>query len=129
MPAPRPTSPHVSIYRWQVTNTLSILHRLTGLALVGGAALIVVWLWAASYSPHGVYGALYTFFSGAPGRVLMMGWTLAFFYHFGNGLRHLWWDIGKGFAMAQVRWSAVGVALFTVAMTGVVWGFVLQGER
>ncbi len=127
MPHSRPTSPHVSIYRWQITNTLSILHRFTGLALVFGGVLMVAWLWAASYSPHGVYSDLYSFMGSTLGRLMLMGWTLSFFYHFGNGIRHLFWDIGKGFELRNVNLSGIAVAIFTVAMTGLVWGMVMQG--
>lgn len=127
MSHPRPTSPHATIYRWQITNTMSILHRLTGLGLVAGAVVMVVWLWAASYSPHGVYSDLYAMLVTPLGHVALMGWTLAFFYHFGNGIRHLFWDIGKGFALPHVTLSGIAVALFTVAMTGLTWGMILQG--
>ena len=51
-PVARPTSPHLSVYRWQISNTLSILHRVSGFAMVVGTALLVLWLWSAAYSPN-----------------------------------------------------------------------------
>lgn len=119
----RPTSPHLSVYRWLITNTLSILHRLTGVGLVVGTALLVLWLYTAAYDPENYY-ALHAFMSGNIGKLLLLGWTLAFFYHFSNGIRHLFWDMGYGFDLREVTRSGWVVLFFTAIMTALSWGMV-----
>jgi len=116
----RPTSPHLTIYRPQITSVLSILHRITGVALSVGAALMVAWLYVAAYVPAN-YAPLYEWMSSSLGRMLMVGWTLAFYYHLANGLRHLFWDMGKGFALATMARSGWAVLLFTALMTAITW--------
>lgn len=116
----RPTSPHLTIYRKQITSVLSITHRLTGVALAVGSALLVAWLYVAAYDPSN-YSILYGYMTSDWGRVLMLGWTLAFYYHLSNGIRHLFWDIGKGFTIPQATRSGWLVVILTVVMTGVTW--------
>lgn len=116
----RPTSPHLSIYRPQITSVLSILHRITGVALTVGTALLVVWLYVAAYEPSN-YGALHELLSSVPGRLLLMGWTLAFYFHLANGIRHLFWDMGKGFTIPQTTRSGWAVLIITVLMTAASW--------
>ena len=118
----RPTSPHLTIYRKQITSVLSILHRLTGLALVAGTALMVAWVCIAAYGPIW-YGQLHVWLSDGVGKFCLMGWTLAFYYHFANGIRHLFWDIGKGYSIPAVHRTGWLVVLFTVMMTAVTWGY------
>lgn len=121
----RPLSPHVGIYRWQITNTLSILHRLTGLGLTIGLAPLTFWLWSLAYAPEWL-----VLFNDAArsivGKVFLFGWTLAFYYHLGNGLRHLNWDMGKGFAIADVINSGRLVVIFAIAMSIFTWSIVAK---
>lgn len=119
----RPLSPHLSVYRWQITNTLSILHRATGFALVFGLALMAVWLIAAAWSPD-CFAMLQGFFASILGKLFLFGWTVAFFYHFANGLRHLNWDMGQGFALANVTSSGIFVLVFTAVATAATWLYV-----
>ena len=119
----RPLSPHVGIYRWQITNTLSILHRLTGIALSIGACFLVAWLWAAAYD--GAYFEMWQSFLVSPlGMIMLVCWTAAFYYHLGNGIRHLFWDAGKGFALPNVTRSGVCVVLFAIISTGISWWYI-----
>ena len=122
----RPLSPHLSVYRWQISNTLSILHRMTGFALTIGSLLFAAWLWAAAYDAE-LFELLYGFFTSIVGKLFLFGWTVAFFYHFGNGLRHLMWDTGAGLAVPQVNRSGIAVLAFTVLATGITWWFALSG--
>lgn len=122
----RPTSPHLTIYRPQISTVLSIAHRITGVGLYIGLILFAYWLWTAAYNPTG-YTSLHECLSSWIGRIFLFGWTFAFFYHFANGIRHLFWDIGKGFelpVMARTGWAAV---FFAILMTGFVWGFIFAG--
>lgn len=119
----RPTSPHLSIYRPQISTILSILHRITGVALFVGTALIVTWLWAAAYSPV-FYGTLHEALASLVGQLALMGWTLAFYYHLGNGIRHLFWDMGHGFALPAMHRSGWLVVVFSLMLTALTWGVI-----
>ena len=121
----RPTSPHVGIYSWLITNTLSIFHRLTGVGLLFGTALLVIWLVSAAYYPEFYYD-LQDFMGSMLGMLLMLGWTAAFFYHFANGIRHLFWDIGKGFELKHVHASGMFVVFFTIVATAGSWWVVMN---
>ncbi|MCE2927406.1 MAG: succinate dehydrogenase, cytochrome b556 subunit [Rickettsiales bacterium] len=121
----RPTSPHLSIYKPQITSVMSITHRATGVALYAGTAILVWWLWTLAYDPAG-YAAFVACVSSTLGQIALAGWTFAFCYHLANGVRHLFWDMGKGFAISQVESSGFAVILFAVMMTAVVWNSILN---
>ena len=128
MPArERPLSPHLQIYGWQIGNTLSILHRLSGVALSGGLLALVYWLSAVAGNAA-AYAASARFFGSFLGILALIGWTFAFFYHLLNGVRHLFWDAGLGFERTQRRasgWFAVaGAILLSTATWAVLWRFV-----
>src|ERR1700740_1202186 len=93
--ADRPLSPHLQVYRWQLTSVLSILHRAAGVVLSGGAILLVWWLVAAAAGRE-AYGGCGDFLGSLFGLLLLFGWTLSLFYHLCNGIRHLVWDTGHG---------------------------------
>lgn len=115
---PRPTSPHLQVYRPQLTSITSILHRLTGVFLSLGVVALVFWLVATAYGQQ-EFELAQQIAASIPGRTLLFLWTGAFFYHLLNGLRHLAWDIGWGFELAtayRTGWAAmIGAALLTVA--------------
>ena len=117
---PRPLSPHISVYKWLITSTLSILHRLTGVALSFGLLLIVCWLLTSAYHPEN-YDNFVKFLSGGIGRIMLFGWSLALFYHLCNGIRHLFWDMGKGFDLKNVTRSGIAVLVAAVSLTALVW--------
>ena len=116
----RPVSPHLSIYRWPITMTLSILHRASGVALSIGFVVWAAWLFAAAIGPE-AYAVVAASLTSAVGKVLLVGWSLAFFYHLANGIRHLVWDMGRGFEMRQANASAWFVLLATVVLTTAFW--------
>ena len=120
----RPISPHLGIYRWQIGNTLSILHRLTGLMLSLGLIALVSWLVALA-SGEPAYAAALRLLSSPPGRLALMAWTFAFLYHLLNGIRHLFWDVGAGFERTQRHASGwlvvVSAALLSVILWIVIW--------
>lgn len=121
----RPLSPHLSIYRWQISNTLSILHRLTGVGLTVGLIPLTLWLWGAAYD-----AALYTTLSQLAGslfgKLCLFGWTWAFYYHLANGIRHLNWDIGRGFAITQMTASGQIAVVFSLSMSVLTWAIIAQ---
>ncbi len=116
----RPLSPHLQVYRPQITSVLSVLHRATGIALAAGTLQLVAWLVAAATSPaayRGVAG-----FIGSPfGLLLLFGWSVALIYHLLNGIRHLVWDAGLGFEKDEYHRSGMAVVIGTGALTVAVW--------
>ena len=120
----RPLSPHLQIYKWHITMFVSIMHRVTGVALVAGTALLVAWLWSAAYSPV-CFSKMHDVFTSIIGRIILFGWSLAFYFHFCNGIRHLFWDTGRGFEIHQAQRTAWAVLLFSAILTLLTWTFVL----
>ncbi len=118
--ASRPLSPHLTIYRWPITMTLSILHRVTGVALSVGLIVLTVWLLALSIGAP-AYGQVADLLESIVGRLLLIGFSFAFFFHLCNGIRHLFWDLGKGFEMRQVNASAWAVVVASSALTVWLW--------
>jgi succinate dehydrogenase / fumarate reductase cytochrome b subunit len=120
----RPLSPHVFIYRWQIGNTLSILHRATGVALALGLVALSYWLMSLAGGEED-YDAAVRVLSSPVGLLFLLGWTFSFWYHLLNGVRHLVWDAGYGFertARHASGWIAVIGALILTAGVGVmVW--------
>jgi succinate dehydrogenase / fumarate reductase cytochrome b subunit len=115
--AERPLSPHVTVYKWAYTMTLSILHRITGIALFLALIGLIVWLMAAAMGA-GTYARAMTIMGSLPVELLIAIALLALCFHFCNGLRHLAWDMGWGFERAQARRSAaivIVVALLAAA--------------
>jgi succinate dehydrogenase / fumarate reductase cytochrome b subunit len=118
--AARPLSPHALSWRWHLTMAVSILHRFTGVALYGGALILAAWAVALAYGPDGYdrFRAL----AGSPlGVLILVGLTFAVFYHLANGVRHLVWDAGAGFAPRTADATAAAVIAFAVAATVAVW--------
>lgn len=116
----RPLSPHLSIYRWPITMTLSILHRLTGVGLSVGLVVWAAWLFGAASGVESYTGFI-AMLGTVVGKVLLVGWSFAFFFHLSNGIRHLVWDVGYGFEISQANASAWFVLLASAAMTGLFW--------
>jgi succinate dehydrogenase / fumarate reductase cytochrome b subunit len=119
-PGSRPLSPHLQVYKPQITSVLSILHRITGVALAFGALLLVWWLVAAATGPD--YFKLVQGIVGSwVGRLFLFGWTWALFYHLCNGIRHLFWDAGRGFDLPTVRASGLVVVAASLILTLGCW--------
>lgn len=116
----RPLSPHLSIYRWPLTMTLSILHRVSGIALSAGFAAFAMWLIVAG-SDTDAYSRFLALINSLPGRAMLAAWSFAFFFHLANGVRHLFWDAGYGFEKAQANASAWAVIVLTVLLTLAYW--------
>jgi succinate dehydrogenase / fumarate reductase, cytochrome b subunit len=124
----RPLSPHVWLYRWQIGNSLSILHRLTGVALAVGLLALCYWLVSlAGGEPS--YVAAAKLFAAPAGQLLLVGWTFAFLYHLLNGVRHLFWDVGYGFERTQRHVSGWFALLGALVLTLCVWGLIWAGHR
>jgi succinate dehydrogenase / fumarate reductase cytochrome b subunit len=116
----RPLSPHLSIYRWPITMTLSILHRVTGVAMSAGLIAFAYWLVAVA-AGGADYDRTVGLMSSLLGRLCLIGWSFAFFLHLANGVRHLFWDVGRGFEIKQANASAWFVLIFAIATTAIFW--------
>lgn len=116
----RPLSPHLSVYRPQWTSVLSICHRITGVGMTLGAGLVVWWLLAAATGEdyfEFVDGILTSWL----GHLVLLGLTWALAFHFLNGIRHLWWDTGRGYDLDKVELSGKIVVAGSLILTVIVW--------
>ncbi len=120
--ATRPLSPHLSIYRWPITMATSITHRMTGVALTGGLLLTVWWLMAAASGPE-AYDFFRMVIATPIGQIAMFGFVWSFAYHLLNGIRHLSWDFGFGFALKTA--NRTGVQVFSASLLVAVAVFAL----
>jgi succinate dehydrogenase / fumarate reductase cytochrome b subunit len=118
--ANRPLSPHLQVYRPQLTSVLSISHRVTGLALSAGM-LMLVWQLIAAASGPDAFDTFQAFAGSWVGIVVLLGWSIALFYHLSNGIRHLIWDTGAGLDLPSAYRSGMFVLASTVVLTVVTW--------
>ncbi len=121
MTAQRPLSPHLQIYRPQLTSVLSITHRMTGLALSLGTLLLVWWLVALASGPQD-FAAAQGFCGSLLGRFVLLGWSFSLFFHLANGIRHLAWDAGYGYSLKATYASGWTVLAASMALTLIAWG-------
>jgi len=115
---PRPLSPFMN-YRWLYTNTLSILHRITGVLLSAAFLILVYWLVALAGGPES-YAAAVSRLSSPLAQLVLLGAIASFCYHLLNGIRHLCFDFGLGFELPAARRSALAVSVGTVLLTVIV---------
>lgn len=123
MPHARPLSPHLGIYKWQITMALSILHRITGVFLCLGAVL-VTWGLIALATGEPAWNTFTGFCSSGIGVFLLICWSFSLFFHLCNGIRHLCWDVGAGFEKSEYTTSGWIVVIVSIALTIAVWVWV-----
>lgn len=117
---PRPMSPHIQVYKLPITAKLSILHRGTGGALFLGLTLMIAILVSAASGPES-WANMHAFLSSFFGKIILFGFTFSLYYHLCNGIRHLFWDIGKGLALEQARQSGIAVLIGSGILTLLTW--------
>lgn len=122
---PRPLAPHLQVYRPQLTSVLSILHRLTGIALSLGTIVLVIWLGGIAGGPK-AYQTTSAWFSSSLGLTFLFGWAFCFYFHLANGIRHLFWDRGWGYELKAVYRSGWIVVGFAFALTLLTFWWVLN---
>jgi len=119
----RPLSPHLEIYKPQLTSVLSILGRFMGAGLFLGFFVLVGWVVALALGAeaHGLFmEILHTWI----GIACCTGWTFAFYYYFANGIRHLFWDLGYGYEIKTVYKTGWAVLFASLTLTiGTVYFF------
>jgi succinate dehydrogenase / fumarate reductase cytochrome b subunit len=116
----RPLSPHLQVYTPQITSILSIMNRVTGLAVSIGTLMLVWWLVAAASGPS-AFDRVQSFIGSPIGLFMLFGWTASLFYHLFGGLRHLAWDAGYGYDLPQTHASGWAVIIATVLATVLTW--------
>ncbi|MBT5432747.1 MAG: succinate dehydrogenase, cytochrome b556 subunit [Alphaproteobacteria bacterium] len=116
----RPLSPHLQVYRPQITSVLSIMHRATGIVLSLGTVFLVLWLMAAASGPE-AFELAQACAGSWLGYLFLFGFSVCLFYHLLNGIRHLFWDAGHGFELGTVTRTGWAVILGTIGLTAVAW--------
>ena len=116
----RPLSPHIHIYRMPLTALLSILHRATGAVLFIGLLLMIVMLVSIANGIH-AWQTVQPFLSSGLGKLLVFGFSFSLYYHCCNGIRHLFWDIGKGLSFSTAHQSAWVVLASAIILTLTTW--------
>ena len=116
----RPLSPHLQIYRWPITMTMSILHRVTGGALYFGTLLLAWWLIAAAAGPA-YFEVANAVFGSWIGRLVLFGYSWALIHHLLGGLRHFVWDFGAGFSKSARDNLAYANIIASAILTVLVW--------
>lgn len=116
----RPLSPHLQIYRPQITSVLSITHRATGILLCLGAVVFAWWVVALAIGPE-AFATVRSALGSWLGMLFLFAWTFSFFFHLCNGIRHLFWDAGFGFEPDAVRASGKAVIAASVVLTVLAW--------
>jgi len=122
----RPLSPHLQIYKPQITSISSILHRLSGIALTIGL-LMVVWGLYSLADGRDTYDCFIEFCGSVFGQILLVGWSAAFFYHMSTGIRHFILDAGYLYEKKNTAISGYIVILMAFAMTAALWGSIYGG--
>lgn len=112
----RPLSPHLTIYKWPITMATSIAHRATGVAISVGMVLLAWGLIALASGPE-MYQPFLATLANPVGFAVLFGFLWALLYHFLNGIRHLAWDLGYGFAVQTANRSGVSVIALSVLLS------------
>ncbi len=122
----RPLSPHLMIYKPQLTSIMSITHRATGTALALGSLMVVWWIVALA-TGAGYYNFVQSILTSWFGQLVLFGFTVAVFYHLSNGIRHLFWDFGYNLTIEGVHRSGYMVLASTVILTALTWALMILG--
>lgn len=122
----RPLSPHLQVYRWQITMTLSILHRATGVALAVGAFGLAWWLVALAFG-GGAWDAFDALAGSVFGLLVLAAFSFCLMYHLLNGIRHLLWDVGWGLEIPQLYASGWTVVALSIVFTALIWFAAIGG--
>ena len=121
----RPLSPHLQIYKPQITSILSILHRGTGIVLSIGSIILVLWIVALTLGEN-TYSIFSNLINNWFGKLTIFGFTFALFYHLSNGIRHLFWDAGYGYDLKHAYISGLAVIFSSIFLTSITWFIVFS---
>jgi succinate dehydrogenase / fumarate reductase cytochrome b subunit len=116
----RPLSPHLQVYRPQMTSVMSIMHRAAGIVLTTGTLVMTAWLVSLAMGAER-YGIVSAALAHPLGQFVLFGYSVALIYHALNGIRHLGWDIGIGLTIPEVYRNGQLVLVLTAVLTVVLW--------
>ena len=116
----RPLSPHLQVYRPQMTSVMSIMHRAAGIVLTTGTLVMTAWLVSLAMGAES-YGMVAAFLAHPLGQFVLFGYSVALIYHALNGIRHLGWDIGIGLTIPEVYRNGQLVLILTAVLTAALW--------
>jgi succinate dehydrogenase / fumarate reductase cytochrome b subunit len=116
--APRPLSPHLQIWRWTPAMAASITHRATGGALYAGTILLSVWVFAAALGAE-AFRPVGAILSSPIGIAVLAGYAFALLFHAFNGMRHLYWDQGRGLDVKSARATAIAAFAASLGLAAV----------
>ena len=119
----RPLSPHLQVYRPQMTSVMSIMHRAAGIVLTTGTLVMTAWLVSLAMGDES-YGMVAAFLAHPLGQFVLFGYSVALIYHALNGIRHLGWDIGIGLTIPEVYRNGQLVLILTAVLTAALWAAV-----
>ena len=119
----RPLSPHLQVYRPQMTSVMSIMHRAAGIVLTTGTLVMTAWLVSLAMGAES-YGMVAAFLAHPLGQFVLFGYSVALIYHALNGIRHLGWDIGIGLTIPEVYRNGQLVLILTAVFTAALWAAV-----
>jgi succinate dehydrogenase / fumarate reductase cytochrome b subunit len=122
----RPLSPHLSVYKPQITSVLSILNRVFGSFMAVSTPVLVYWLMSIASGPE-AYAELQACFSHWFAKLFLLAWAFSFYYHMSNGIRHLFWDAGKGHDLETLNKSGYAVLVSAVTLTAITIFFAVSG--
>jgi succinate dehydrogenase cytochrome b subunit len=114
----RPLSPHLQVYKPQLTSILSITHRGTGVVLSLGALLLTCWLVGLATSEQ-AFSNLQQHGSTWYGKIILIGFVFSLYFHLANGVRHLFWDAGMGLELSTTYKSGYASIAFAIILTAV----------
>tara|TARA_B110000014_G_C20002066_1_gene519295 strand:- start:356 stop:757 length:402 start_codon:yes stop_codon:yes gene_type:complete len=119
----RPLSPHLQVYKPQITSVLSISHRISGVFLSLGLLTMSLFIVLLALGKDSFF--LWILFSSSfLGEVILFGWVFALSFHMFNGIRHLFWDYGIGLTITVSKWSGVSVCIASI-ITSIIFGIIL----
>lgn len=121
---PRPTSPHLSIWRWQIWAITSIIHRITGIALSVAGMLMVTWFLVSLSLGEKQYDIFVSFAASAFGQIILIGLSWTMFQHMASGIRNLVMDTGAGMHKQISRNTAIATFILSIIMTTSFWGYI-----
>ena len=118
----KPLSPHISIYKPQISSVLSISHRLCGVLSFIGITFMMWWVLYMAYYSHSYSNSIvYSFFSSVVGQLVLICWSFSFFLHFCTGIRYIFWDAGYGFSLPVMAKSGLAAVFTAFFLTSLVW--------
>ena len=120
MKSESPLSPHLQVYKWQLSSLLSITHRMTSVFNLAGLSFFALWIFLLFFGEN-IFSYFEIFASTFIGKFVFVGITWSFSYHLLNGIRHLFWDIGYGYDLKTANLSGVVVLSSSFILTFLVW--------